>query len=986
MRFLCLIIILMPSSLLAGTPEFLKEYHTWGNFDVVCTTFERIALIMSDSRYFVMIFCVAVLGLVFGQFKAYLHMFKRGAGQMTLLYGAALFFIGITIYLATIVPKTEMHVYDKSYNQYKPVGNLPVLLVWTAGLANYFERTFIDMIETSSDPLSYENSAGGNVLSIVHNFFNSRIDLSSSSDNSDSGPDRLFQLSLRKYLYDCVSFEMSKKNALIDANDFFNTSDFKQTIAKANSMAVYTRYYDKDALSGRTCSCEQSWANLDQQFMMLNSGSSGMMSFVNMVGRDSKISVPDNNSGTGEQSLFQTVDTKITDFFNHTVMKNTDTQTDISTLFTQWLIANELWNAMEEADVKTISSRNTGVAMTGAGIMANEWVPVMRGVMFATYMCLFPFLTLLVVTPMAGRALQFMLASFVFFAAWSVCDVIVHNLAMDQAVALFEGLKNQQLGLNNLFMFSDRAAKGLAVLGGFKFSSMAIAGIMTGVLVKSGGRFAESAGSMMNMAEQQGIAGMNTVHSPGQRASAYHGLASASGTDHLANTGGQYGMQAADSFRQEEAYSSAHMTKKAFMPGPEDIGYAQNVPEDWASNRWGGGSKDLESIGVSTSLKNMSPAQSSAYAGVANKAQNMSKTQEMMKKTDDFGEGISNIKNVGGVQGRKENVGINAYKQVEDHITEEQMENLSYMDYIQAAGPGLAKKALGEYLENGKPSYFTKNQLKNFTEKSEGQAVLQSASRGINLSNVSQKQADTINKMAAESGLTSEGQNFIEAGHSVTMDIGYDRETGELSCSNLSAEKRMSVNEGTQVNQTTGIFDRNVTEDGLTDQESTLDGTVVHTSTRKGEEISEKNIKTVENVTPEEGHTTTFSTPKGDVGFETSRKGEDLHYYNENRTEHSGVHADRDDAANIIGALVRKTYPNRSEEEQLKIISEAVAGGRAARELASVGGAIQGAASAVKAVRGGKKSEPKPIKDSWKDETNKIKCKLTGKTNDKIFY
>ena len=919
MKPLCIILTFMPLPVFAGTPEFLKQYDTWGSFNLVCSTFERIALMMSDTRYFVMIFCIAVLGLVFGQFHAYLKMFKRGAGQMTLMYGAALFFTGIVIYTATIVPKTTMHIYDRSYNQYKPVGNLPVLLVWTAGFANYLERTFIDIIETSSDPLSYADSAGGNVLSLVRNFFDSNTDLSS-SDSPSSGPDRLFQLSLRKYLSDCVTFEMGKQGSQINVNDFFSTSDFKKILAKANSMAVNTRYYDQDSLSGRQCSCYTSWTKLDAGFNALSV--SAVNDHTGKVLYKSGIAAEKDSANL---NLIRAADKKITDFFNATIMKNRE-PTQTGQIFTQWLIAAELFNAMQEGDVKRISSKKTGTALTGAGIMASEWMPVMRSVMFAVYMCLFPFLTLLVVTPLAGRALKFMLGTLVFFSAWSVCDVLTHSFAMQQAGYLFEGLKNQQLGLNNLLMFSDQASKGLAVLGAFKFSSMAIAGMLTTVLVKSGSSTAGTMGSQTAAAEQQGAAGMGMMHSPEQRAAAYRGLTGAQGTDRLANTGGQYGMEQASAFGQTSDYTSNLMTKAA-LENNDDRGWNRS---------W------LDNTGLSSSFRDMSGAQKNAYGSAASSVKNLAAGKALSGKKDDPYKGLKKIYDAGSVQGEKQRAETAGYEKYTEQMTPEQREQVNYVKHLREDSPGVVQNAANEFLENGELSYFTKNQMKNLTETQEGRAVVQNVSRGVSLSNVSAKQADTINQTAVKSGLVSKGQEFIEAGHSVTMDVGYDRETGELSCSNLSAQKMMNVGEGTRIDRNTGISEKEVTKEGVTHRQKTLDNRDV---------------------------------------YERTVKGSDKHYYNDNITEHSGFHSDRDGFADKTMAGTMAVNPNSSEKELFEKASGAVAEGRFIREVASIPGLLQSGITAVKSVVS-RKPEAREFMDIQSEVADKKLGRITGKMND----
>ena len=60
-------LVLVPTSVFAAFPSSLQTFTTHGDFDVITTAFERIALIMSDGAYQGLFFTVAalvMLGLV----------------------------------------------------------------------------------------------------------------------------------------------------------------------------------------------------------------------------------------------------------------------------------------------------------------------------------------------------------------------------------------------------------------------------------------------------------------------------------------------------------------------------------------------------------------------------------------------------------------------------------------------------------------------------------------------------------------------------------------------------------------------------------------------------------------------------------------------------------------------------------------------------------------------------------------------------------
>ena len=66
-----------------------------------------------------------------------------------------------------------------------------------------------------------------------------------------------------------------------------------------------------------------------------------------------------------------------------------------------------------------LADRNTGSSLIGAGIAANEWLPVFKAVMTAVAITLIPFLVIFLPTPLAKKALYFICGLFVYITAWA---------------------------------------------------------------------------------------------------------------------------------------------------------------------------------------------------------------------------------------------------------------------------------------------------------------------------------------------------------------------------------------------------------------------------------------------------------------------------------------------------------------------------------------------------------------------------------------
>ncbi|RLF53915.1 MAG: hypothetical protein DRN37_10980, partial [Thermoplasmata archaeon] len=249
--------LVSPSSSHAVVPNSLKTYTVWNQFDATVNTFQRIGLIMSDARYQSLFTAVIVFGLVFG------GIFTIGLGMLSghhPLWGWFKWFgiimIGIIVYLTFIKPTTQITIYDEALNETQTVGGIPEGIVVVAGLANTIERGFVDMIWTSGNPQSYRENAGGLTLSIYEKAFSGGVDLAGGSADG-----QYINTSLRRYIKDCVFFEMTRPGSTISVNDFNTTTDFRTIFANAVNPAIYTVWYDNANRGGLTVTCTEDWQN-----------------------------------------------------------------------------------------------------------------------------------------------------------------------------------------------------------------------------------------------------------------------------------------------------------------------------------------------------------------------------------------------------------------------------------------------------------------------------------------------------------------------------------------------------------------------------------------------------------------------------------------------------------------------------------------------------------------------------------------------------
>jgi len=470
------LLALMPAVCHADIPSSLKTYTVWNQFDATVRTFERIGLIMSDSRYQTLFFSIAVLGLIAGGVYATIKAMMQGHHPgYAWVQWLAVMILATIVYLTFIRPTTQITVYDETLNATKTVGGIPDGVAFIAGLSNVIENGLVDMIWTSGDPRSYRDNAGAMSFHILSKVFSGGVDL---SGNDADGA--YINMSIDRYFEDCVYFELRRPGTTLDINAFNTTTDFMPLFAKANNPAIYTVWFDHNNKGGATVTCQQAWTNLsnylnsidDTKFWNKRCSDAGYGTHSSAGSGVNLVTMCKNKALSGIQMLLGT------SFTSRHIMR-------------QILLAHEMWNVVTkyapQAQAVALASRSAGSAMVGMGVMANEWIPIVRSVVFAVFVGMIPFLCLLLITPLFPRALSFMFGIFVFLTAWGICDALIHSFAMDKALDLFREVSEGNLGIKSIMLFTPTSLKTLAMFGAARWSAIMVAGVFSSVIARFGG-------------------------------------------------------------------------------------------------------------------------------------------------------------------------------------------------------------------------------------------------------------------------------------------------------------------------------------------------------------------------------------------------------------------------------------------------------------------------------------------------------------------
>ncbi|RMG68217.1 MAG: conjugal transfer protein TraG, partial [Nitrospirae bacterium] len=446
-------------------------YWTYGGFDAVTDAFTKIALIFSDTRYHEVFLGVIVIGALFGFISTVYAKFR---GSMVSLFSWVIpIMAGVMIYWGLVAPKGTVTVYDPVVNRFQVVSNIPDGILAVAGALNTIERGFVDIIYTTATPSSYryQDYAGGIGYNVLLKATGFPLKL----------PNQYIDESIRKYIDDCLYFELMRPGTTLSVNAIAsNSTDFLNEFAQAQNPAIYTVFYDDNPTdrTGTTMTCTEAWNRI-------NTYLTNPANFQDMIDYTCSNS-GFNPNNTAEMTKCRNTIRAYIDVVFGSPMGVTEVQFLRQAYLAQVLNDVILKNDPDLA-LRALANRNIMNSSIGAGIVANEWLPIIRAIVTSVVLGLMPFFAIFIPTPVVSRALGIVAGFFVWLAAWGVTDAVVHSLAMDQAVKAFEEIRQNSLGLASMNYFPDASMKALGIFGLVRTFGIMLATIFTGMLTRFGG-------------------------------------------------------------------------------------------------------------------------------------------------------------------------------------------------------------------------------------------------------------------------------------------------------------------------------------------------------------------------------------------------------------------------------------------------------------------------------------------------------------------
>lgn len=447
------------------------EYITHGGYDAAVEAWKRVALIFSHSGY-TGLFTVAFIAGFFSLLAGFL--LKSAFGLKVPVYTWLSYILAAAaVYLAFIVPKDSVIIYDETLNRgpYQ-VDNVPKLLATIAGVINKAENGMIELVGETSDPVQdYRYNPAGIAFNALGSVEPKQI------------PSYKYR-TLYNYFKDCIVVGAEIGTYLKWDDLTSGRYTLPQAVTQAANPSLYTVVYNSDG-SDYTASCQEASSVVLGYIGNISAFESALKAGCARVGYDpaSTASYQMCKSMMSSSAAFLLQQAGIT------------TSTDLLGVVQQLLFTditkNYLLNNGPAALGAYLATQKTTSSFIGLGIHANSWIPELKESLSAVVIALTPLILLFLITPFALRVLSVLAGMLIWIAMWGVIDAVVFSFGLSMASAsakyLATGSISEGLGLFAASVLPNTTAKIYAIFGALRWSGLMLASVLTMMLVHFGG-------------------------------------------------------------------------------------------------------------------------------------------------------------------------------------------------------------------------------------------------------------------------------------------------------------------------------------------------------------------------------------------------------------------------------------------------------------------------------------------------------------------
>lgn len=569
-RTLPIIALILVAALPSTAFALDMDFYTYDGFTETVNAFKRISLVFANNQYTTLFAVAVVLGLLLGGLftvgKGIIN-FQQSATGLSLSWLMTTL-IGVAVFKALITPTGTVHVYDPVRNAYEAVPDVPDLIVLVAGMTNKAERAVQEIVDASAThPYGTEGMGVGFELL-----------LNATSDKTFSS-DYYLQKSIRQYFKDCSKLALVLPSYAVDLAEIKSgTDDLLNQLADMKSPAMFTTMYSSGAgKAGTVMSCSDAYDNvLAPALNAAPTYDEHLNSVCTKTGFDIAVPAQKTACETKIQNMnlnvFGAAAAPPAQLLRNVVISNA--------------IASVMLDENPDAGIRALTNRSMVNNGLGIAVSANEWMPKIRASVTAIVLGLIPILALFIVTPLFPMALKLIVALLGWIMLWGVMDVILAQIAVDQAYDAVDEIQRHNMGLSAMFLAPESATQALSLFGKARGMGITISAFIAAMLFKmSPYGLTSLAGNWSGHADGAGSDAANKAQSPVESMNHLNSLASARGSANLMAETGWNNIASVSEHNQAESHYRGLET----MSGMADLGHTNPITSGKALGAYGAG-------------------------------------------------------------------------------------------------------------------------------------------------------------------------------------------------------------------------------------------------------------------------------------------------------------------------------------------------------------------------------------------------------------
>jgi hypothetical protein len=428
------------------------EFYTYSGFNIIVPVFQSIAILFNSDDYMHLFGIFAIAGVFLVSFFSTVRSLSGQPANP--LKWVVPFLLSLAFFNGVILPKADVAVHDPVNNQSQTVGDVPLAIALVAGAFNLVERAVVDVIELATGSI-YDEDAAGIAFSLIRE----------ASRRSLTANNSFLTKSLDEYIKRCGEIAISSEGGISDQILKRELDDLRDGLEAMAKPSWSTLVYDANHNNGQVVSCRVAWD--DHLKTHLEDGD-----FDNMV-RELCLAVGFDADALNQLAQCRDRMDRAMAFFG--IASGTHNPSHFARNF--YLAQRFAVAVRDTPDLSTLSLANRNALVQGVGMftVASEWIPQIKAITTGIALSLIPILALLMVTPLAGKALIYLAGLFGWLTLWGTIDAILHGMSFEAAAAYLDNIAALGFGLDGIYQSGDASTQAIALFGKIRTFSIMLA-------------------------------------------------------------------------------------------------------------------------------------------------------------------------------------------------------------------------------------------------------------------------------------------------------------------------------------------------------------------------------------------------------------------------------------------------------------------------------------------------------------------------------